>query len=535
MADATVDLLQGTLDLLILKALALGPLHGWAIAKRIQQMSRDVLTVEPGIALPGALPTRGARTHRERARRLAGRPPHHALQADRRPDESSSPHEDRNVGDVRRRRCARDSPCVTSTVSARARDAPRTAGRSGALASKRRWTTRCATTSSARSPSACARGMTPDEARRTALRDFGGIETSQGRRAATRADSAARRRRARRRLRPSRPSPAVQDSPPPSCSPSRSASAARRRSSVSSTASCFVHCRTPSPARLVALWERNDARNVDQNVVSVADLRGVARATRSFSDIACAHSESRSRSTAHPPSDVMGAAGLARRTSRLLGVHPAIGRDFTSRRGGERRRAGRDPQRRALARALWREPRHRRTHDLDGRSTVHGRRRDAGGVRPAAVRLDRPSIRCWLPFGITEGNRSWGRVPPRRRAARAGSLDRAARGRSSRRCTRTLATRVGSRNKDGRRRSYRSTDADRRRCSEAAHRSVRGRGSASVDGGVTSAVSDGIHATDGSTSSSSGARSGATPSRLVRQQLVAELLLGAGRHGGRAR
>ncbi len=52
MADANVELLQGTLDLLILKALALGPLHGWAIAKRIQQMSRDVLTVNQGSLYP---------------------------------------------------------------------------------------------------------------------------------------------------------------------------------------------------------------------------------------------------------------------------------------------------------------------------------------------------------------------------------------------------------------------------------------------------------------------------------------------------
>lgn len=52
MRDANVDLLQGTLDLLILKALGLGPLHGWAIAKRIQQMSRDVLTVNQGSLYP---------------------------------------------------------------------------------------------------------------------------------------------------------------------------------------------------------------------------------------------------------------------------------------------------------------------------------------------------------------------------------------------------------------------------------------------------------------------------------------------------
>jgi PadR family transcriptional regulator PadR len=52
MAEANVDLLQGTLDLLILKALALGPLHGWAIAKRIQQMSKETLTVGQGSLYP---------------------------------------------------------------------------------------------------------------------------------------------------------------------------------------------------------------------------------------------------------------------------------------------------------------------------------------------------------------------------------------------------------------------------------------------------------------------------------------------------
>ena len=46
------DLLQGTLDLLILKALTLGPLHGWGVSKRIRQMSRDVLEVNQGSLYP---------------------------------------------------------------------------------------------------------------------------------------------------------------------------------------------------------------------------------------------------------------------------------------------------------------------------------------------------------------------------------------------------------------------------------------------------------------------------------------------------
>lgn len=46
------DLVQGTLDLLILKTIALQPQHGWAIAKRIQQVSREVLQVQQGSLYP---------------------------------------------------------------------------------------------------------------------------------------------------------------------------------------------------------------------------------------------------------------------------------------------------------------------------------------------------------------------------------------------------------------------------------------------------------------------------------------------------
>ena len=46
------DLVQGTLDLLILKVLFLEPAHGWAIAKRIQQISSDVSQVQQGSLYP---------------------------------------------------------------------------------------------------------------------------------------------------------------------------------------------------------------------------------------------------------------------------------------------------------------------------------------------------------------------------------------------------------------------------------------------------------------------------------------------------
>ena len=46
------DLVQGTLDLLILRSLALEPMHGWAVAQRIRQVSRDVLQVGQGALYP---------------------------------------------------------------------------------------------------------------------------------------------------------------------------------------------------------------------------------------------------------------------------------------------------------------------------------------------------------------------------------------------------------------------------------------------------------------------------------------------------
>ena len=51
MSDQT-DLLQGTLDLLIMRTVALEPLHGWAIAQRIQQVSDELLRVQQGSLYP---------------------------------------------------------------------------------------------------------------------------------------------------------------------------------------------------------------------------------------------------------------------------------------------------------------------------------------------------------------------------------------------------------------------------------------------------------------------------------------------------
>ena len=52
MPDPSIELPQGTLDLLILRTLALEPLHGWAVSERIQQISSDVLRVQQGSLYP---------------------------------------------------------------------------------------------------------------------------------------------------------------------------------------------------------------------------------------------------------------------------------------------------------------------------------------------------------------------------------------------------------------------------------------------------------------------------------------------------
>ena len=52
MTNNHIDLPQGTLDLLILRALALEPRHGWGISERIQQISKDVLHVKQGSLYP---------------------------------------------------------------------------------------------------------------------------------------------------------------------------------------------------------------------------------------------------------------------------------------------------------------------------------------------------------------------------------------------------------------------------------------------------------------------------------------------------
>lgn len=52
MVDERADMLQGTLDLLVLHALSLGPMHGWGVSQRIRDLSDDVLQVNQGSLYP---------------------------------------------------------------------------------------------------------------------------------------------------------------------------------------------------------------------------------------------------------------------------------------------------------------------------------------------------------------------------------------------------------------------------------------------------------------------------------------------------
>ena len=66
MDEPTTDVIQGTLDMLILKTLSLEPMHGFGIARRIEQISRGVFKVNPGLAAHRAAAARARRLARRR-------------------------------------------------------------------------------------------------------------------------------------------------------------------------------------------------------------------------------------------------------------------------------------------------------------------------------------------------------------------------------------------------------------------------------------------------------------------------------------
>jgi len=76
------DLLQGTLDMLILKALSLGPLHGYGIIQRIRQLSDELLEVEQGSLYPAVYRIEQRGSHQFQVGGDRDRPPRQVLHAD---------------------------------------------------------------------------------------------------------------------------------------------------------------------------------------------------------------------------------------------------------------------------------------------------------------------------------------------------------------------------------------------------------------------------------------------------------------------
>ena len=82
MTRQKADLLQGTLDILILKALSLGPLHGYGVIQRIRQLTDKLLEVEQGSLYPAVYRTRAARLDQFQVGSDRDRPPGQVLHAD---------------------------------------------------------------------------------------------------------------------------------------------------------------------------------------------------------------------------------------------------------------------------------------------------------------------------------------------------------------------------------------------------------------------------------------------------------------------
>jgi hypothetical protein len=99
MKEKKTDLLQGTLDMLVLKALALGPMHGLGVSNRIAQITQGVFQVKPGSLFPALhrMENRNRRLaahlagHRERASSVVGRRTHAAIASSIQPLAQSVP------------------------------------------------------------------------------------------------------------------------------------------------------------------------------------------------------------------------------------------------------------------------------------------------------------------------------------------------------------------------------------------------------------------------------------------------------------
>ena len=160
------------------------------------------------------------------------------------------------------------------------------------------------------------------------------------------------------------------------------------------------------PSELVALWERNPARGVDRNVVKVQNFEEWRRRSRSFSDIVAM--------TPAPftldgsPVERIAAAQVSPSFFKLLGVHPAIGRDFAA---SDEANGGSNVA--ILSDEFWRSRFNGDTSIVGRIISMDGASFTVIGVMPRG--FEPPEFGwmsehpMWIPFGPSEGNRSWGR------------------------------------------------------------------------------------------------------------------------------
>ena len=204
------DLPQGTLDLLILKIVALGPVHGYAIAQRLQQVSRDVVQVPQGSLYPAL--------HRLENRGL--------LAADW--DETETGREAKFYRLTRKGRAQLGSETEKlATAGRRSRRYPQAVGRWRRMTWLRRLLRRAEMEEQLdrelrfhleqHTADLIARGVAPDEARRQARLELGGPEQVKEQCRDARGHPLGRRPVAGRSLRAAHPSPSSPALPPSRC------------------------------------------------------------------------------------------------------------------------------------------------------------------------------------------------------------------------------------------------------------------------------------------------------------------------------
>jgi predicted permease len=248
-------------------------------------------------------------------------------------------------------------------------------------------------------------GMTPDDARRSAIRDFGGVERhkedARDARGFRPLDDGARD--AAYALRVLRKNPGF-------------TTAVVLTFALGIGCSCAIFSLVHGilvrplpytrPNELVALWERNVARGADRNVVSEQNFAAWRKRSRAFSAMAAM--------TPIPltldgsPVERISGAQVSPSYFRMLGAHPALGRDFTD---ADEVNGGTDIV--ILSDALWRN-RFGADPSVVGRPiSMDGRSFTVIGVMPPSFEppgfgwmTEHP---LWLPFGANDGKHAWGR------------------------------------------------------------------------------------------------------------------------------